>query len=158
VARFVQKLLEEYGEAGREQAWWAKFRWLLVDRPGCGWIGLFSIESQLDDVAALEIPEHLHQALITALAADWKGEHTFAVTDKRDAATILHDRLTFYKHLVAPFLPPVALQKLAKSPHWEVRYLVALHEKTSWETRQQLRQDGNRYVRAMAWAGQVNTR
>jgi hypothetical protein len=53
---------------------------------------------------------------------------------------------------MAPFLPPIALQKLAASCTWQVRYLVALHEHTPWETRQRLCQDGNRYVRAMARA------
>lgn len=122
------------------------------ERPGRGWIGLFSIETQLDEVAALEVPEHLRHVLIAALATDWKGEHTFAVTDKRDAATLLRDRLIFYKHLLAPFLSPIALRKLACSLHWEVRYLMALHKHTLWETRQALSQDENRYVRAMARA------
>jgi hypothetical protein len=56
------------------------------------------------------------------------------------------------QRIVVPFMPAIALQRLAASPHWEARYLVALHEQTSWETRRQLCQDGNRYVRAMAQA------
>lgn len=31
------------------------------------------------------------------------------------------------KPIIAAFMPPLALQKLAASPSWEVRYLVALH-------------------------------
>lgn len=50
------------------------------------------------------------------------------------------------------FPPELALQKLATAPRWEVSYLVVLHSPTSWETRQSLLQDGNRYVRAMARA------
>jgi hypothetical protein len=57
-----------------------------------------------------------------------------------------------YQRIMAPFMPTVALQKLATSSRWEVRYLVALLETTPWETRQRLCQDGNRYVRAMARA------
>ena len=53
------------------------------------------------------------------------------------------------RHIMTPFLPEIALQKLATAPRWEVRYLVALRSQTSWETRQSLLQDGNRYVRAM---------
>lgn len=151
-ARFVQKLLATYGDEGREQAWWAELRRLFVNAHNSTWIGIFSIETQLEEIAALDIPEHLRQMVITALAARWDNKHTFTITDKRDAATILHARLTFYKHLLSPLLPPVALQKLAVSPHWEVRYLMAIHEKTPWESRQILSQDGNRYVRAMARA------
>lgn len=151
-ARFVQKLLAAYGDEARKQAWWAELHRLFVNAHNSAWISIFSIETQLEEIAALDIPEHLRQMVITALAARWDNKHTFAVTDERDAATILRTRLSFYKHLLSPFLPPAVLQKLVASPHWEVRYLMALHENTPRETRQQLCQDGNRYVRAIAQA------
>jgi hypothetical protein len=127
-----------------------------VDEPNRGWIGIMSIETQLREIATLDIPENLRLMIITALAADWDApkiqQHTFAVTDEKEGAAILCARRAFYRLLIAPFMPPVVLQKLAASPHWEVRYLVALHEQTPWETRQRLSQDGNRYVRTMARA------
>lgn len=155
LASFVQRLLAEVGEAGREQAWWAELRHFFVDEPNRGWIGIMSIETQLREVAALGLPENLRLMILTALAADWdaaKIQHTFAVTDEKDVATMRCARRAFYKRLIAPFIPPVALQKLVASPHWEVRYLVALHEQTPWEARQRLCQDGNHYVRAKARA------
>jgi hypothetical protein len=100
------------GMKGESKHGGPELRRLFVNAHNSAWIGIFSIETQLEEIAASDIPEHLRQMVITALAARWDNKHTFAVTDKRDAATILRARLTFYKHLLAPFLPPVALQKL----------------------------------------------
>jgi hypothetical protein len=46
--------------------------------------------------------------------------------------------------------PCQALSRFSQSRHWEVRYLVALHEGTPLEARRALSLDGNRYVRAAA--------
>ncbi len=95
----------------------------------------------------LELTEHIRQTLIAALAAGWDAH---MVRTARPQSAFSQGDLR--RQMMAAFMPPLALQKLALSPSWEIRYLVALHEHTPQETRQQLCQDGNRYVRAMAQA------
>lgn len=108
------------------------------------------IEEQLKDIARMKVSEATHMLLFSALAAGWNSlaiRNAFARANQGGYA-----EAGGYRPLLAPFLPSVVLQKLAESPCWKVRYLIALHEQTSWETMQRLCQDGNRYVRAVARA------
>lgn len=94
------------------------------------------------------LSEAVQTLLFSALAAEWNSlaiRNAFARANQEGYAG-------GYRPLLAPFLPSIVLQKLAASPYWKMRYLIALHEQTSWETRQCLCQDGNRYVRAVARA------
>jgi antitoxin component of RelBE/YafQ-DinJ toxin-antitoxin module len=105
-----------------------------------------SVEEQLDQIVSMEeAPDAVRQILLEVCAAEWDAPLI------RDAFS---ENLSYedYEHLLAPFLPAIALAKLAASPLWEVRCLIALHEQTPQETRQRLCQDGNRYVRALARA------
>jgi len=168
VANLVQKVVAEserlLGEQGRGKKQPLSFplhRW--YDRSH---ILDMSIEKQLRKIALLQGPDALRQMIVSILATDWENHNVLGAFDaskaermttwdpapKTDGIAILGARRDSYRHIMASFLPALALQKLAASPQWEVRYLVALHEQTPWGTRRCLSQDGNRYVRAVARA------
>lgn len=111
-------------------------------------------EQLIDVVTKLSLPDPLLQAIIANLAAHWDDSIKTEFEDDWIDLTYDSDGSEgdWRELLAAAFMPPIALRKLASSPGWKVRYLVALHPQTPWETRQQLCQDGNRYVRAMARA------
>jgi len=120
------------------------------------------ITEQLAVVARLPVSDMVRQTIMDALAGEWNAamlRSTFdvekEVEKEVDRKSLEYLATPFLTHLAAPFLPPLALHRLAASPSWQVRYLVALHQKTPAETRQQLSQDGNRYVRAMTRAAQM---
>lgn len=116
-----------------------------------------SIEKQLDRIAGLDVSEDIRRRIIAALATCWSPteiQRSFAEYRTFSSSNV-HAMRKCYHHLMAPFMPAIALQKLSASPCWGVRYLVALNARTPRETRQRLRQDGNRYVRAVARARTV---
>lgn len=157
MANLMQRLESECEELCQEQAWREGCRRLLPDERYHRWIGDLPVETQLVRVANLNVSDSLRQNVLAILAADWdttKIRSAFAVrVDKDDAFyEAFRDRRAYYHHLGAAFMPPVALQKLALSAQWEIRYLVAFHPLTPQDTRQRLSQDGNRYVRAIAQA------
>ncbi|HET8846916.1 MAG TPA: hypothetical protein VFN35_35965, partial [Ktedonobacteraceae bacterium] len=90
--------------------------------------------------ASLQSPNNVRQIVLQALAADWDTASIQVVFALRPGQ----------KYFLASYLPPLALQKLAISPSWEIRFLVAHHAQTPLKIRQLLSRDGNRYVRAMA--------
>lgn len=163
-ATFFQKLLSELDEMLPEQGWREKLGPSFLNRQGNDRITDVPIEYQLARAAQQEIPDAVRRTILAILATDWDATRirtAFTVSEavlravtlsQADEATIWRTRRTNYQYLLAAFLPPIALQKLAAASSWEVRYLVALHEQTPWETRQCLSQDDNRYVRAMAKA------
>lgn len=140
-----------------EVRWWAKLGRMLLAENGSNWwseewrnwasqLRTRPAMEQLDWVARRDMEQSLRRTIIATLAASWKpSEMWFSVRISDE-----------WNHILAPFMPPLALQKLSSSPSWEVRSLVALHKQTSTETRQHLSQDGNRYVRAIARAKQEN--
>ncbi|HET8841458.1 MAG TPA: hypothetical protein VFN35_08320, partial [Ktedonobacteraceae bacterium] len=157
-ANLVQRLLNEVEKPVLDQGWREKWYALppierRTDMHGSAIEDLL-LEKQLDKAVRRLVPDAVRQLIITRLAASWdedKIQSAFA-TSETDSIAVLRTRREYYRHLAAPYMPPLALQKLATSPSWDVRYLVALHEKTPEGTRQSLCQDGNRYVRAMARA------
>lgn len=171
-ATFFQKLLSEVDGLLPEQGWREKLGISFLNRQGNDRIADVPIEYQLARVAQQEIPDVVRRTILAILATDWdvtRVRTAFTVSEavlravtlsQADEATIWRTRRANYRYLLAAFLPPIALQKLAAASSWEVRYLVALHEQTPWEARQHLGQDDNRYVRAMAkasleqWSGQ----
>lgn len=118
------------------------------------WIIKAPIEWQLDRIASSNIPEPLQQMLIATLTTNWDMDMIWALTHVgwTFRPEILRSRQNDFQRLLTNALPPLALQKLTLSISWEIRYVAALHKNTSWEARQRLSQDGNRYVRAMARA------
>ncbi|HET8843158.1 MAG TPA: hypothetical protein VFN35_16980, partial [Ktedonobacteraceae bacterium] len=125
----------------RAQSWWRK---LHISLAYDDWIEHASPDRQLQRIAELDVPASIRLVIMTVLATHWVP-NIFSYPSLRDRA---YDR----KHIIAPFMPAIALQKLATSPEWEIRYLIALHERTPSSTRETLSQDGNCYVRAMARA------
>ncbi len=124
---------------GREENWRKQLSiWQVPSYPD-----LLTISEQLQVVSENEhMPAPVRQAVITALAGDWEAFLVSANWGEVFGKTLMLILLTE---------PPPALQKLAFAD-WTLRYLMALHPHTPRATRQQLRQDGNRYVRAMARA------
>ncbi|HET8841214.1 MAG TPA: hypothetical protein VFN35_07085 [Ktedonobacteraceae bacterium] len=154
-ARVVQKLLAEIKEPLREAGWRKKITELLLNELHGDLILDAPIEKQLAQIVALDVSRGLRQAIIAVLAEEWSlarvyGAFTMPETDF--SPTVQRDRQANARAVLAAPMPALALQKLATSPSWEVRYLVALHLNTPWEIRQHLSQDGNRYVRAIARA------
>jgi len=158
--RFIQRLLVEVKGLGQEEGGggWQLYRLphdICNRRPT-------AIEWQLERVTALDVTSPIRQAILVAFAADWDAAMLQLAFSRRNDDFARRNRgewkytdLTYnvkWEHIMAVFMPPIALRKLATSPFWEVRYLVALHPRTPWETRESLSQDGNRYVRAMARA------
>jgi hypothetical protein len=123
-----------------------------------------SIEEQLKKIAKLHLPDAAYQCILSILSTTWNRtkfqlaagldlDEDFLLFDEDGSSdTLLSDRRTLFCCILSSFTPAIALQKLGFYPRWEIRYLVALHERTPEETRQRLSQDGNRYVRAMAQA------
>lgn len=158
LASAVSELLPRAEEPPQEENWREILRSLYL----CERLSRVSLAMQLELIAAPTVPEHRRQTLLGILASDWDNIKVQAIfaTDQarempkreRDVAVISPARKESYRHIMAPFMHPLALQKLAASHSWEIRYLVALHPQTPWHTRQDLYQDGNRYVRAMARA------
>lgn len=93
-------------------------------RPDDRFISEISPKEQVERVVGLEVAVSVQQRLLALLATSW------------DAETVRSAVLP-YHYLIAPFMPAVVLQRLAASPSWEVRYLVALHEHTPAEIMQQ---------------------
>lgn len=152
MAYLVQQPLDEAEEPLQKQKGWKDLCDLLWSPR------LANVKWLLDEMAGLDVAQSIRQSILALCAVDWDGE-----TIRRAFERLMYDyhiSLSAFvgmkrknaQRIAAPFMPAIALQKLAASPYWEARYLVALHEHTSWETRQQLCQDGNRYVRAMAQA------
>lgn len=115
-----------------------------------------SLKRLLDQIIELDASEHLRQAIIAALVTAWDSTRIQAAFQISETVFDANHHFSIgqesARRIMTPFLPPIALQKLAASPTWEVRYLVACHDQTSRDTRQHLSQDSNRYVRAMARA------
>jgi hypothetical protein len=142
----------------RQQEWWGDLcRHLLHGSKDT------SIEKHLEVVGKLRVAEPVRQAILATIALDWDTDqiqNAFSAFDEEDESFDEDDgpgdMLSHWREhirlIMVPFLPPIALQKLAASPCWQVRYLVALHMGTAEDTRQRLSQDGNRYVRAVARA------
>lgn len=158
--RWIAKLAQEFSLESMEQpdgkGWGVLSFWDDDDGTEKA-IGQATIEKQLDMVAHLEVAEHVRQAILDALVTDWdfrKIRDAFAMAkdDHAGGVEIVRDRREHSHHLMAVSLPPMAWQKLAASPHWEIRYLVALNSRPLWEPSRHLSQDGNRYVRAIARA------
>jgi hypothetical protein len=138
----------------REQPWWKPLRGRLLNERDSDLLAVAPIGQQLGKVASLDLPERVGQTIIATLADDWdatKIRRAFAVP-RTALLEVFRLKRQNNRCILASFMPPIALEKLATSPQWEVRYLVALHDQTRLETRQRLCQDGNRYVRAMARA------
>ena len=152
VAGFVQRQLVQHEPLWQNKTWRERFsRVALIKRS--------SVEEQLYWVDHLEASDALRQALLEALAVEWDAASVRSVFlasrmewPGRDLADLLRAKGEQSRRIMAPFMPPIALQKLAACSSWEIRYLVALHEQTPSATRQRLSQDGNRYVRAIARA------
>ncbi|HET8843057.1 MAG TPA: HEAT repeat domain-containing protein [Ktedonobacteraceae bacterium] len=145
-AHIVQRLLAEIGEASRQQGWWQDLRTLLwtLDKEYELTTGT-TVEECINGVVKLGVSEPLREIILAALAVDWDASMIRSTFSEKA-------RPKKYPHITTSFMPPIVLQKLAVSPSWEVRYLVALHERSPQHIRQRLSQDGNRYVRAMARA------
>lgn len=155
LANLVLRLLSEAGEVVREQDWWEQLRLFFRDSYGSKRIETEAIESQLEPVLELDTSDAFRQAIIAAVAVDWSITSimaSFEPSEEPEIEAFIETKRSYYQLIMTPFMPAIALQKLAASHWWEVRYLVALHNKTPRETRQRLSQDGNRYVRAMARA------
>ncbi|HET8843963.1 MAG TPA: hypothetical protein VFN35_21035 [Ktedonobacteraceae bacterium] len=145
LANAIQTLLAEKPQEV-SQSWMAQ--WNRANRH-------MSIMDQLSWVANLDLARPVRQMVVAALTVGWNTErvrHAFTTPADFDGRELPDIIRNCFHALAAPFLPPVALRKLAAFPLWEIRYLVALHEHTPAEVRLQLSQDGNRYVRAMARA------
>jgi hypothetical protein len=154
LAALVQRLETEVEGIEGQEGWREKLRALVLETPDTGWIVTMPIEMQLDWVSRIDVSEPMVQTIIAVLAADWETTRRKIDLSWRwpSLATNLHTRRENYQIFLACVLPPIALQKLAESPCWDIRYLVALHERTPPSIRQRLSQDGNRYVRAVARA------
>jgi hypothetical protein len=158
-ARLVQRVLSQSAEQPGELEPGRPLRRLLLsglDRAG---IVEAAIETQLGWLIHPTISAPVCQRLLALFAADWdaaKIQAAFYPRERNEVERFLEETLGRIREedgrLLTTLMPPLALEKLAASPRWEVRYLVALHENSSWEVRHQLSQDGNRYVRAMARA------
>lgn len=137
-----------------EKEWRENLRQYFLYKLGRDRIGEAPIELQLEQIASLDIPDYTRQIILATLANDWDGEKIQSAFNTPGIASIegLRTRRKHLQLLMAAFMSPNALQKLATSPAWEVRYLVVLHRQTPWETRRCLARDGNRYVRALAHA------
>ncbi|HET8846507.1 MAG TPA: hypothetical protein VFN35_33900 [Ktedonobacteraceae bacterium] len=128
--------------------WWDECLWAYVEARQV------YVAEQLKRIFQLTPSNAMRRTILALLALRWdtpalqETSRVFTI----DAGALDHPWRALARLLLVPCLPSLALQKLATSSSWEVRYLVALHEQTPWETRQQLSQDGNRYVRAMARA------
>lgn len=149
LATFILKLFVPNKNLAKNEPWWNQFRWYTQIRRK-------SPLEQLVKVAQLNVSDTVRQAMIEICAADWDISTIRAIPQVfgADVAALGRPWRAYYRLLLSPFLPAIALQKLSTSPCWEVRYLLALHPRTPEETRQRLSQDGNRYVRAMARACQ----
>jgi hypothetical protein len=147
VASLVQRLRAQSKNLLEHEQWWTQFR-------GVAQVRTRPLKEQLDWVSQLHASATVSQIILDALCTDWDAtsvQRAFVVSETHPAL-ILQARRKLYERILTPFLPPVALQKLAEAPFWEIRYLVALNAQTPRETRLHLCQDGNRYVRAMARA------
>lgn len=120
--------------------------WKLEGRPLREWE---SMEEQL-----MNISEEVRQAMKTIKTAQllhwdestiWPNEHV----RQQERIEKINSEKTASLLLQSDF-PLQALNRFSQSSHWEVRYLVALHEGTPLSARQALSHDGNRYVRAAA--------
>ncbi len=159
MANFVLRLCIEDEQKLYEPGWWEqlwRFEELLDDSPAAA----PSPKALLEVCSHFDVSESLRQAALTLLAANWSARQiarAFPLPDgsssgsPMDTIRYLNNRRPNYRLLLGS-LPPIALEKLATSPQWDIRYLVALHDQTPWETRQRLCQDANRYVRVMAQA------
>lgn len=158
LANLVQWLLDEIEEPLGRQGLSEKLSLLLLDSINGGRVVEEPIGQQLEWVAELELPDSMRQMILTPLVALWDTTSVLRAFEvfNMSSAEIRRIKREDYRRILANFMPGEALQKLAGSPSWEVRYLVALHAKTPLETKQALTQDGNRYVRAMAKASIAN--
>ncbi|HET8840453.1 MAG TPA: hypothetical protein VFN35_03260, partial [Ktedonobacteraceae bacterium] len=153
--RLLQRIVTEVGEPLQEKSWWGKLNQLLEDGHALDWTENALIARQLYSVANLGVSAKLRRSILTALAIDWDFSMIRSAFDLEDSDGVMEFFGVIresYEYVLAPFMSPVALKKLSLSPQWDVRYLVALHDRTPGEVRQRLSQDGNRYVRAMARA------
>lgn len=114
------------------------------------------VKHVLKHMASQGVSSDLRQSTLAALAADWDEtsiSHAFwDLGGLNNLDSISSRRRSDYQCVMDPFMPPIALQKLAASPCWDIRILVAFHPRTPREVRQRLGIDGNRYVRAIAQA------
>lgn len=154
LANLVQWLLDEIEEPLDKQELSEKLSLLLLDNINGDRVVEVPIGQQLEWVAELELPDSMRQVILTTLVALWDIPSVLRAFEvfNMSSAEIRRTKREDHRRILANFMPGEALQKLAASPSWEVRYLVALHAKTPLETKQALTQDGNRYVRAMAKA------
>jgi hypothetical protein len=145
----VKKQLAENGTSW-ESEWWQEPCRKMANIRGA------RLEIQLDTLAKLETSDVVREAIAVALATDWDTTRVRTAFETDEKKWEVRNTLCINgmraERILAPFFPSIALQKLAMSSSWEVRYLVALHTRTPWETRQRLSKDGNRYVRAIARA------
>lgn len=151
IATFVQRWL--FVESGtlfpHRELWKNLFETYHASRPK---IKDAPIKQQMDQVAELNVSEQVRGIILAILTIDWDAPMICSAFSERAVSP------EKYRPVTAPFVPPVVLHKLAASSSWEVRFLVALHDRTSKETRRRLSQDGNRYVRAVARAKTAQTR
>lgn len=155
IATFSLGMRAISGASLRQGQWWdgleSFFEEQEADTP---WGGDWFIEKQLYWAATWGESEQEREAILSVLATDWDLAKICRASTVATVSSmhIPHTRQGYSPLLIDTPLPPVALQKLATSPFWGIRYLVALHVRTPEETRQRLSQDGNRYVRAAARA------
>ncbi|HET8844829.1 MAG TPA: hypothetical protein VFN35_25380 [Ktedonobacteraceae bacterium] len=161
IARLAEWLLLA-GDGWINDETWSGLRWNRIDPiPGHPLLrGILA--DQWEMLGGPELPEIIRLKVMAALVELWDTSTIWSkmiaegnTSDRKDWDWIAARDAwrVYYRHIMSTSTSPQALQRLALSPSWEVRYLVALHEHTPRETRQRLSQDGNRYVRAMARSG-----
>lgn len=148
--------LRSAGENWLNAEIWNSLRWNHIDPLPDHPLLKGIVADQWEWLGGPELPEISLQRMRKALAELWDTSSIWTRLPlegspgrQRDWGAARHARRTFYQHIMSPLTSPLALQRLALSPAWETRYLVALHAHTPLETKQQLSQDGNCYVRAV---------
>ncbi|HET8847048.1 MAG TPA: hypothetical protein VFN35_36640, partial [Ktedonobacteraceae bacterium] len=144
-ATFVSRLQIELGESlDREEVGTILkdlFRTTVGTYPA---IKVDSPENQFSTLVLRKDSALVRRAILTVLAMDWN----VSTIGELYPSWLWKGKPDNGFHLLSPGV----LQKLAISPNWKIRLLVASHEHASEQTRQRLSQDGNRYVRAIARA------
>lgn len=147
-ATFVSRLQVELGEhLDRDEVGTILKKLFRTTQANYPAIKEYTPDQQILHLALLGGSTRVRRAILTVLAMDW------------DISTIdelyeIHPRSWWVGKPDTGFhlLSAGVLQKLAISPNWKVRFLVASHEQTPEPTRLHLSQDGNRYVQAIARA------
>jgi len=134
-ATIVQRLLVQIEGPWCEQGWRESLRTLLLT--------MDQHENKMGDAFPQwqlfwmarrhpDLPDPVRQTILAICAASWDATkiHAVFVTDAPGVAATFPARREPYRYILASSMPPIALHKLAVSPYWDIRFLVALHSQT----------------------------